>query len=47
MLRDCKLLALATKHLQLTGHAEIFARNMIVQPDSDDEEDKMHMKRDP
>ena len=28
-----------TKHLQLTGHAEISARNMIGQPDSVDDED--------
>ena len=34
-----KFTTLATKHLQLTGHAEISARNMIVQPASDDEED--------
>ena len=41
-LNSCKktftTLALSTKHLQLTGQAEISARNMIVQPDSDDEE---------
>ena len=42
-LNSCKksftTLALTTKHLQLTVHAEISARNMFVQPDSDDKED--------